>query len=224
MTLEASVESTCTMRRSPLIICFGDSLTAGFQSPTRENPTGRDTPYGQFLQSHLGSSFEVHTSGICGELTGEMVMRFQRDVLEHRPAYVPILGGTNDLGWNASPPEIMRNLMTMYEQVFGIGSLPVPVTVPSIRVEDAAGSREGQAWVAEHLARRGQLNRLIREYAEAQGIAYVDLFTITAELESGQLAGMYSNDGIHLTTLGYRVFAEQVAQVLKPLLARETRS
>ncbi len=205
-------------------MCFGDSLTAGFQSPTRENPIGRETPYGQFLQSYLGDGVEVRTSGICGEVTGDMVTRFRHDVLEHGPGYVPILGGTNDLGWNASPPEIMQNLIKMYEQTLAIGSLPIPVTVPSIRVEDAAGSREGQAWVAEHLARRSQLNKLIQEYADSKDIAYVDLFAATVDSQNGQLADKYSNDGIHLTTAGYRLFADRVALILKPLLAQTTRS
>ncbi|WP_176698116.1 SGNH/GDSL hydrolase family protein [Candidatus Nitrospira nitrosa] len=211
------------MSRSPLMICFGDSLTAGFQSPTRENPTGRETPYGQFLQLYLDDAVEIRVSGVCGELTGEMVARFGRDVLDHKPKYVTILGGTNDLGWQASPQDIIHNLITMYEQVLGMGSLPIPVTVPSIRVEGAAESREGQAWVAEHLARRSQLNRLIREYADLKRLAYVDLFAATAELESGQLAVNYSNDGIHLTTAGYRLFAERVALVLQPLLEQGRR-
>ncbi|CUS37861.1 conserved hypothetical protein [Candidatus Nitrospira nitrosa] len=223
MTSEASVESTYAMSRSPLMICFGDSLTAGFQSPTRENPTGRETPYGQFLQLYLDDAVEIRVSGVCGELTGEMVARFGRDVLDHKPKYVTILGGTNDLGWQASPQDIIHNLITMYEQVLGMGSLPIPVTVPSIRVEGAAESREGQAWVAEHLARRSQLNRLIREYADLKRLAYVDLFAATAELESGQLAVNYSNDGIHLTTAGYRLFAERVALVLQPLLEQGRR-
>ncbi|MBH0201499.1 MAG: hypothetical protein HP496_04145 [Nitrospira sp.] len=212
------------MSRAPLIICFGDSLTAGFQSPTRENPTGRETPYGQFLHASIGDDVQVRISGICGELTGEMVMRFLRDVLDHQPGYVPILGGTNDLGWNASPAEIMGNLITMYEQTLAMGAVPIPVTVPSIRVEDASGSREGQEWVAEHLARRRRLNRLIQEYADSKGLACVDLFAATADPESGQLASIYSNDGIHLSTAGYRLFAEQVAHILKPLLAQDTPS
>lgn len=223
MTSEASVESTYAMSRSPLMICFGDSLTAGFQSPTRENPTGRETPYGQFLQLDLDDAVEIRVSGVCGELTGEMVARFGRDVLDHKPKYVTILGGTNDLGWQASAQDIINNLITMYEQVLGMGSLPIPVTVPSIRVEGAAESREGQAWVAEHLARRSQLNRLIREYADLKRLAYVDLFAATAELESGQLAVNYSNDGIHLTTAGYRLFAERVALILQPLLEQGRR-
>ena len=211
------------MSRTPLVICFGDSLTAGFQSPTRDNPTGRETPYGQFLQSYVSDVVQVRISGICGELTGEMVMRFPRDVLDHQPGYVPILGGTNDLGWNTSPSEIMGNLATMYEQTLAMGGVPIPVTVPSIRVEEASGSREGQEWVAEHLARRSQLNKLIQDYAGSKDMVCVDLFTVTAEPASGQLAAIYSNDGIHLTTAGYRLFAEQVAHILKPLLAQDTQ-
>jgi acyl-CoA thioesterase-1 len=212
------------MNRSTLVICFGDSLTAGFQSPTRDNPTGAETPYGRFLQSSLGDAAEVRTSGMCGELTSEMVMRFQHDVLSHAPAYVPILGGTNDLGWNTLPSEIMRNLVTMYEQALAMGSLPIPVTIPSIRVEDGLESGEGREWVAGHLARRHELNRLIQDYADSKGIGHVDLLTATAEPESGQLASIYSNDGIHLTTAGYQLFAHLVAQILQPLLARSTSS
>ncbi|OQW31761.1 MAG: hypothetical protein A4E19_00090 [Nitrospira sp. SG-bin1] len=212
------------MRNTPLVICFGDSLTAGFQSPGRNNPSGRATPYGQFLQALLAKAAQVRISGICGELTGGMVMRFRRDVLDHQPGYVPILGGTNDLGWNASPSDIMHNLVTMYDQTLTTGGLPIPVTVPSIRVEDTSASREGQGWVAEHLARRNRLNQLIQEYSGSKGLAYVDLFTVTAEPESGQLAAMYSNDGIHLTTAGYRLFAEHVAHILRPLLAQDQQS
>lgn len=212
------------MSRTPLVICFGDSLTAGFQSPTRDNPTGRETPYGQFLQSYLGDVVEVRTSGICGESTGEMIVRFQRDVLDHQPDYVPILGGTNDLGWNASPSEIMRNLVMMYEQTLAMGGMPLPVTVPSIRGEDGPDGTTGQEWIAEHLDRRSRLNRLIQNYAGSKGLAYVDLFAATVDPQSGQLTELYSNDGIHLTTAGYRLFAEHVARILKPLLAQDPQS
>ena len=212
------------MIRSTLVICFGDSLTAGFQSPSREHPTGEQTPYGQFLQDHLGGTVRIRTSGVCGELTGEMVMRFRRDVLDHNPGYVPILGGTNDLGWNASSSEIMRNLVKMYEQTFAAGGLPIPVTVPSIRVEATQGSRDGQEWIAGHLSRRNELNQLIRDYAASKAIACVDLFTATVDPDNGQLAQIYSNDGLHLTTAGYRLFAERVAGVLKPLLLNSTES
>jgi len=161
---------------------------------------------------------QVRVSGVCGELTGEMVLRFRHDVLAHRPAYVALLGGTNDLGWNAAPSEIMRNLVKMYEQAFAAGAVPIPITVPSIRVEGNEGDQKGQVWVAGHVARRLQLNALIQQYATSKAIAHVDLFTATAEPETGQLAAIYSNDGIHLTTAGYRKLGEEVVRVVGSLM------
>jgi len=192
------------------IICFGDSLTAGFQSPTPENPLGTETPYGRFLQELIGPLARVSVSGICGELTGEMAMRFRSAVLAHQPAYVVILGGTNDLGWNAAPADIMRNLLKMYELAGAAGITPIPVTVPSIRMGADLHGEEGRRWFAQHLDRRRQLNGLILRYAESKGLAALDLFGATVEPETQQLAVIYSNDGLHLSTTGYRLVAERL--------------
>jgi acyl-CoA thioesterase I len=91
--------------------------------------------------------------------------------------------------------------------------------VPSIRAEGGQPSAEGQGWIADHLTRRRLLNELIRDYATSKAIAYVDLFHATADPATHQLAAMYSNDGVHLTTAGYRKMAEEAAAVLKPMLA-----
>ncbi|HSL05780.1 MAG TPA: GDSL-type esterase/lipase family protein [Nitrospiraceae bacterium] len=198
------------MISSSHIVCFGDSLTAGFQSPTADHPQGTETPYGRFLQELIGPAVRVSVSGICGELTGEMAMRFRPAVLQHQPTHVVILGGTNDLGWNAAPEAIMRNLLKMYEQAAAAGIKPVPMTVPSIRVGDDLGSEEGRQWFAEHLDRRRRLNEFILRYAESKRLAFFDLFAATAESETQQLAAQYSNDGLHLTTAGYQLMAERL--------------
>lgn len=168
-----------------------------------------------------GSAGQVSISGICGELTGEMVLRFRKDVLAHAPHYVVILGGTNDLGWNGPMHEIMRNLMKMYEQTLAAGGVPVPVTVPSLRVEDAENSREGLEWVSGHLERRFALNGLILDYVRTKNLTAVDLFTATAEPETNLLAREYSNDGLHLTSAGYRLLADLLyEQVFQPVLLK----
>jgi lysophospholipase L1-like esterase len=194
------------MEPSPLIVCFGDSLTAGYQSPSRDNPAVRETPYGQFLGQFLERRGSIAVSGICGETTGDMVLRFRSDVLDRRPRYVIILGGTNDLGWNASPREIIRNLVKMYELARAAGIVPIPVTVPSVWVPDA-GEQEARQWVEAHIAKRQVLNGLIQDYARSKDLPCLDLFTETADPESLQLCPEYSNDGLHLTTEGYRRFA-----------------
>ncbi len=179
----------------PLIICFGDSLTAGFQSPTTDWPDFLETPYGRYLEEFLSGRARVRVSGICGEVTSEMTRRFERDVLVHKPKWAVILGGTNDLGMDRPPEEIIRHLDAMYEQASAVGIYPVAVTVPSIRGFD------------DHIARRLELNALIAGRCADRALPCVDLFTATAEPETGRLAWEYSNDGLHLTTAGYELLA-----------------
>ena len=59
----------------------------------------------------------------------------------------------------------------------------------------------------DSIDRRYELNRLISEYCTRRQVPWVDLFAATAEPESGFLAEPYSNDGLHLTTQGYRLLA-----------------
>ena len=211
----------------PLIVCFGDSLTAGYQTPGLAHPHGEETPYGRVLQERLGNQARVETSGICGEVTGEMVLRFRADVLDRRPQMVIILGGTNDLGWNANPMEIMRNLTKMYELARGASIVPVPVTVPSIRVDAGQDNPDASSWLAVHIQRRQRLNALIADYAGRKGLSYFDLFGATAEPDSLLLAEPYSNDGLHLTTSGYHLFGRLLYEQLfasDPAFSRATSS
>ena len=195
-----------------LIICFGDSLTAGYQSPTPDRPQLLETPYGAFLQERLDTEATVAVSGVCGELTGEMIERFDRDVLARKPASVVILGGTNDLGWQTTPSDILGNLVTMYGRALASGVRPVAVTVPSLRVQGDMGTGEGQAWLEDHIRRRRALNGMIQQACAEKRIPCVDFFAATAEQGSGLLARPYSNDGLHLTTEGYRRLADLLYQ------------
>jgi len=191
------------------IVCFGDSLTAGYQSPTCDVPHTIETPYGTFLQERLGAQATVVTSGVCGEMTGDMTVRFRHDVLSHTPDYVVILGGANDLGCHVVPPDILNHLVHMYEQALAAGIRPVAVTVPSIRMEVNPADRD---WLDDFVMQRQHLNRLIRNYCAKQAVACVDLFEATVEPKTGLLAGPYSNDGLHLTTEGYRKMADLLYQ------------
>ena len=145
------------------------------------------------------------TAGVCGEVTGDMRRRFGRDVLAVSPDYVVILGGTNDLGWHVAPAEVVSHLVHMYEQALGAGILPVAVTIPSIRMEPDPAAKQ---WLNELVTQRQHVNRSITEYCAKNRIACVDLFTATAEAETLLLAAPYSNDGLHLTTEGYRKMAD----------------
>jgi lysophospholipase L1-like esterase len=124
-----------------------------------------------------------------------MLERFARDVVAPKPFFTVILGGTNDLGWRIPPREIFRNLQTMYARAAESGIQVTAVTVPSIRGADA------------YIPERQELNALIVGHCTKHSLSCVDLFTATAEPDTYRLAWAYSNDGLHLTVAGYRLFA-----------------
>ena len=100
----------------------------------------------------------------------------------------------------------MRNLSAMYGRAASAGTIPIPITVPSIRVERDGAPAEATAWIEDHLARRRRLNQLILEYAHNKMLPFLDLFEATADPGTQMLAECYSNDGLHLSTEGYRLF------------------
>ena len=212
------------------IVCFGDSLTLGYQSPTLHSPFPKDIPYGSYLQERLGNQGSVIVHGVCGETTQDMRVRFQKDVLDPGPHVAIILGGTNDLGWGITPDAIMGNLTFFYEHAQARGIFPVAVTVPSLR-DDSGHDDEcetgqvGQgvkAAVERAIALRVILNQSIKKLAHEQKFPVVDLFTATCESTTQALAPEYSNDGLHLTTAGYVKLAKLLwNQVLEDLLTTQ---
>ncbi len=186
------------------IICFGDSLTVGFQAPTAEHPSYIETPYGEVLQRWFGEKATVLVRGVNGELTSEMVKRFAHDVILHAPDYVVILGGTNDLSIEEEPSHIFDNLTQLLKDARNASILPVAITIPSLRI---LGDQSVPESLHPQILRRMELNHLLIEYCRVSNIAFVDLFSRTAEEGSLQLAIDYSNDGIHLSTAGYELLA-----------------
>lgn len=206
------------------IVCFGDSLTLGYQSPSPRCPVVENIPYGAYLQEWLGEKGCVVVQGVCGETTQDMRLRFCDDVLAHGPQIVILLGGTNDLGCGISSEVILDNLRFFYEQAQTQNILPVAVTVPSLRDEferghDFSTGQVTTAIVERAIALRVILNQAIKELGRDCHFPVVDWFVETCDPKTQALAFQYSNDGLHLNTLGYRKLAELIwTQVLEDLL------
>ena len=205
-------------------------MTLGYQSPTLRAPFVENIPYGTYVQEWLGDRGRVLVQGVCGETTQDMRLRFQKDVLDHRPQVAIILGGTNDLGLGISLATMMENLKFFYEQLQTHGILPVAVTVPSLRddigqddVFEKGQSLRGITPVVERaIALREILNQSIKDLSRERHIPVVDWFAETCEPKTQVLTSKYSNDGLHLTTAGYRKLAEMIwEQVMEDLLKKE---
>lgn len=210
------------MRKTLVFVALGDSLTVGFQTPTVDEPWPMVVPYTHFLEHMIGDmlrrsgttslNVQIHNRGINGDLTSGMLFRFRRDVVDLRPDYVIILGGSNDIGWGLSPKVIFNNLMGMYTTVRANDVEPIACTIPSILGFDL------------YIKPRLELNSLIQKHCLERGINCVDLFNSTSDPQTKRLLEEYSNDGLHLNTRGYETMAETVFyEAVEEIIASSVR-
>jgi PAS domain S-box-containing protein len=114
------------------LICIGDSLTEG-----ADIPVGHTWP----ALAANALSLKVVNGGIGGDTTGGMLSRFYPQVAAEKPAFVLIMGGTNDLWWGLDVNSILANLFSMVVQArhHGIApviGVPLPVDVTAARASD----------------------------------------------------------------------------------------
>jgi lysophospholipase L1-like esterase len=78
----------------PLLLCFGDSLTAGYgaSEPDRDDPA---KAYPAFLQTKV--TIEVINAGVSGHTSTQGLARVDQDVLSRKPQIVIIEFGANDI-------------------------------------------------------------------------------------------------------------------------------
>ncbi|MCS7115935.1 MAG: GDSL-type esterase/lipase family protein [Nitrososphaerota archaeon] len=203
------------MEKRLVIVALGDSLTVGFQS---NNPFMPPTPYTHYLTLKIeemfkelkeGRSVYIYNKGIVGDLTSGMLHRFYDDVISLKPEYVIILGGSNDIGWGFPPSMVFKNLEKMYSTARKHGIEPIACTIPSILGFDSL------------IPPRIELNNLIKDYCEKNKVPLADLFTITSDPNTKRLREEYSDDGLHLTTEGYKKIADVIFEVLRDLIVRK---
>lgn len=192
------------MNKTFSFIALGNSLTVGYVPYRISNQ-----PYPRFLkkliddfllESEKNEVVEVRivNKGVNGDLTRDLLFRFQRDVIDSNPDYVIILGGTNDIGWGYSSQEIIDNLKIMFKMAIENGIRPIGCTIPSVLGWD------------DGIHPRLEINDLLVDYCRSKDILSVDLFSKTCDPETKRLRSDYSSDGLHLNKLGYKKVAESI--------------
>jgi acyl-CoA thioesterase-1 len=125
----SSVSSAASAEKDsrPVIVCFGDSLTAGFGLDPNES-------YPALLQPKIdlhGYRYRAINMGVAGETTQDGLARIDM-MLAERPAIVIVEFGAND-GLRGQPvPHIQANLAEMIEAIQHAGAqvLLAGITLP----------------------------------------------------------------------------------------------
>ena len=151
--------------------------------------------------------------GISGQVSSQMLVRFQEDVINLHPKVVVICCGTNDIAQNngyISLEHILHNIKSMCQLARANKIKPVVCsTLPA----------KGFKWRPEMKPADDiiRLNEMIKAYAQENKIPYVDYHSALKDEENG-LPRKYSKDGVHPNAQGYAVMESVIMPVLKKVL------
>ena len=102
-----------TLPKSLRILCFGDSLTAGYTSYGWEFYPYADHLGAGLRQSLSTSDIEIDVAGLSGDqVRGSYLPRIKAKCANTEKPYdwIIVMGGTNDLAWDQSPDVIYEGL------------------------------------------------------------------------------------------------------------------
>jgi len=207
----ALTSATATTRVMPnpiTIVALGDSTTAGtpgFSSPLESPPDGAGDEKSQYafwlMQAHR--DWVVLNRGINGQRSDEIRSRFERDVVENRPAAVVIIAGVNDIYQGMGAEHVTGHLHAMYARA---DQMHVRVVAGAIIPLNTATPEQNR--------RMRQVNEWIRRQP---GVTFAD--TRAAVAASGNPDMLFeSPDGLHPSVEGYRRMATVIGEALQPLL------
>mmetsp|Transcript_23138 Transcript_23138/g.60799 ORF Transcript_23138/g.60799 Transcript_23138/m.60799 type:complete len:263 (-) Transcript_23138:289-1077(-) len=204
-------------RSSFKILCFGDSITAGFHSGGMcFEPYGR-TMGGEMRNS--GCDVTVLVNGLSGLTAREMVTTAPHPavpdctgkvgkgldvLLNQKPDLVIIMTGTNDLGMGVSPQAILADVVRLHQACHARG-IPTVALAPSTVAQ-------GPSTLG-----RQQLASLLRKWAKTTPsvVACMDMMDLVPHHGPSPHWDM---DDLHLSARGSRALGRRLSDKLKHLV------
>jgi lysophospholipase L1-like esterase len=170
------------------VVFFGDSITDGWH-----------------LDQYFPGKGYINR-GIGGQTTSQMLVRFQQDVIDLRPAMVVILAGTNDIAGNTGPislPDIEANFTSMAELARANG---VRMIVSSVTPVHNYTPQAQNFFFQRDPSKILALNSWLKDYCTSNELIYLDYFSAMVD-DRGLLRENLATDGLHPVEAGYRIMA-----------------
>lgn len=151
--------------------------------------------------------------GISGQVTAQMLERFQKDVIELKPSYVIILAGTNDIALNQGPYDpyaTYGNIIAMVQMAAENGITAILSSVlPAARYPWRPEVTDGPKKISA-------LNERLKAYAADHNLVYVDYFKEMVGDDGKTLIPEFSYDGVHPNLKGYEIMESVYFQAVEP--------
>ena len=207
------------------ILCYGDSNTWGYIPAGDGKRYDENTRWTKLLSKALGNEFEIIEEGMCSRTLASEDAESVKELKNGYTLLSPIVRthdkfdifvlmlGTNDLkaSFKNSPQTILEHTKKYIDFVTNYQS-KVDATTPKFvlmgiaPVDDTKGFSVLDTKFAGATKLQQQASELIKNYAEKNGICYVD----NSDLEAGA-------DGLHLTAESHKKIANKLTMLIKEM-------
>lgn len=212
------------LNRQLNVLFYGDSITDAGRNVYAAYDLG--VGHAQLLADEILQYTDrvlFYNRGIRGNTVNNLLARYNRDLLALKPDVVVILIGINDL-WTygndyilddpvryADPTltDLEKDFLNNYEQLLQNIQRDLPGSEIIICSPYVLSNAADYTTLSTHLARR---QPHIRALADKYSCAYVDLGTIMQEQSRKQAVSTLAQDGLHPTTVGYKVIKDALLQ------------
>lgn len=193
------------------IVCIGDSLTFGYGVNQNESWFAK-------VSEEL-ASIEFVNTGIPGNTTKDMLLRFEKDVVEVSPKYVLVMGGTNDILMGAEIDEVTSRIIRIVNDSKLNKIVPILVIQPPINEHI-----EEKTWFLDCDYKKA--NEKIESFREhmikemtTSNTNYIDIYGRFNELlKNRKVDECYLDDGIHLTKDVHEYISREIVRELKRIV------
>jgi lysophospholipase L1-like esterase len=141
--------------------------------------------------------------GFGGSTLAACAHFFSRLVPPYRPRSLLIYAGDNDLGDGRSPEDVLASLRDLLRQADALLGR-IPLAFLSIK---PSPSRQ---YLDEHIQRANALAR--DELTVRPAGRFIDVYSRMLDTDRRPRGELYADDGLHLSRLGYRVWAETIME------------
>ncbi len=189
------------------LICHGDSLT-------NASELDASSTWPSLVADRL--KIKVVNRGIGGDTTGGLLGRFYPEVIQHGPAAVLIMGGTNDLWWDLDVRLIQANIFAMtcqamHHDIIPLVGLPPPIVAAMARRQEFAAPEGGYERCVDKLA---VLVEKLRGAAQQYEVACMDFYRPFLDASGNPIGTYFMEDGLHPNQAGHRRMAEIATELL----------
>ena len=162
----------------------------------------------------LYEGLPVVNSGVGGYTTSDVLRTLDEKVYKYNPTKVFLLIGINDLKQEKSVDDIFNNIIKIISKI-NKNRPAAKVYVQSIYPINNSDDEKVNPTSIEHRSNKdiNKINNRLKEYYKDTDVTYIDINKSLLD-KKNMLKLEYTEDGVHLTALGYI----KVTKVLLPYL------